>query len=48
MRGEEVMITALLVRNIKNYGNVNFIPICDDSYSYSIFVGNNGVGKAPY
>lgn len=40
------MITAILLRNIKNYGNINFIPICDNSYKYSIYVGNNGVGKS--
>ena len=40
------MITAILLRNIKNYGNINFIPICDNNYKYSIYVGNNGVGKS--
>ncbi len=40
------MITAILLRNIKNYRNINFIPICDSRYMYSIFVGNNGVGKS--
>lgn len=40
------MITANLLRNIKNYGNINFIPICDNNYKYSIYVGNNGVRKS--
>ena len=40
------MLAGLLIRNIKNYGNLNFIPICNCSYMYSVFVGNNGVGKS--
>lgn len=41
------MITGLLVRHYKNYSNMHFIPICDNTTrKYSIFVGNNGVGKS--
>lgn len=40
------MVVAVLLRNVKNYANINFIPICNSKYKYSIFVGNNGVGKS--
>lgn len=41
------MITAILLRHYKNYGNLKFIPICDSTqYMYSVYVGNNGVGKS--
>ena len=40
------MLTAILLRNIKNYSNINFIPICSYESKYSIYVGNNGVGKS--
>ena len=38
------MIAAVLLRHYKNYGNVKFVPICDNpNYRYSVYVGNNGV-----
>lgn len=41
------MIAGVLLRHYKNYGNLHFIPICDSSeYKYSVYVGNNGVGKS--
>lgn len=41
------MIAGVLLRNYKNYGNIKFIPICDSTeYMYSVYVGNNGVGKS--
>ena len=41
------MITGVFLRHYKNYGNLNFIPICDDSDNmFSIYIGNNGVGKS--
>lgn len=41
------MIAAVLLRHYKNYGNVKFVPICDNAnYRYSVYVGNNGVGKS--
>lgn len=41
------MIAGLLVRHYKNYANLHFVPISDRaSHMYSIFVGNNGVGKS--
>lgn len=40
------MITGVLLRHYKNYANMNFVPICDSECSYSVFVGNNGVGKS--
>lgn len=41
------MIAGILLRHYKNYGNLKFIPICDSAeYMYSIYVGNNGVGKS--
>jgi len=41
------MIVGLLFRHYKNYGNIRFIPIIDDTnHKFSIFIGNNGVGKS--
>ena len=41
------MITGVLLRNFKNYNNVNFIPICNnDEYKFTAYIGNNGVGKS--
>lgn len=41
------MIAAVLLRHYKNYGNLKFIPICNNAdYRYSVYVGNNGVGKS--
>lgn len=40
------MITGILLRNYKNYNNINFIPICDDNNKFTAFIGNNGVGKS--
>ena len=41
------MIAGVLLRNFKNYNNINFIPICDDvNYKFSAYIGNNGVGKS--
>lgn len=41
------MIAAVLLRHYKNYANVKFVPICDNpNYRYSVYVGNNGVGKS--
>lgn len=38
------MIAAILIRNYKNYANLNFIPIANDIEN--MFIGNNGVGKS--
>ena len=41
------MITALLMRHYKNYGNVRFVPLVDDTkHMFSVYIGNNGVGKS--
>lgn len=41
------MITGLLLRHYKAYQGLYFILLCNDySNKYSIFVGNNGVGKS--
>lgn len=41
------MILGLFLRHYKIYQGVNFIPICNDySNKYSVFIGNNGVGKS--
>lgn len=41
------MIAAFLIRNYKNYANLNFIPIANDIENmFSMFIGNNGVGKS--
>lgn len=41
------MIVGLLVRHFKCYRNINFIPILKDfTDKYSVFVGENGVGKS--
>lgn len=37
----------MFLRHYKIYQGVNFIPICNDySNKYSLFIGNNGVGKS--
>ena len=41
------MITAIMMRHYKNYSNVRFVPIINDTKNmFSIYVGNNGVGKS--
>ena len=41
------MIAGVLLRNYKNYNNINFIPICNkNDYKFSAYIGNNGVGKS--
>ena len=41
------MIVAIILRNYKSYENLNFIPISNNEESkYTVFVGNNGVGKS--
>lgn len=41
------MITGLLMRHYKNYGNVRFVPIIGDTdHMFSVYIGNNGVGKS--
>ena len=41
------MRAGVLLRHYKNYGNVHFIPVCDQNeYMYSVYVGNNGAGKS--
>ena len=46
-RGDKKRIAAVLIRHYKNYDNVKFVPICDNpNYRYSVYVGNNGVGKS--
>lgn len=41
------MIAAILLRHYKNYGNMKFIPICNNTaHMYSVYVGNNGAGKS--
>ena len=41
------MIAAILIRNYKNYANLNFIPVANDIENmFSMFIGNNGVGKS--
>ncbi len=41
------MIAGVWLRHYKNYENVNFLPICDDvENKYTVYVGNNGVGKS--
>ena len=41
------MIATILLRHYKNYSNMKFVPICDSvNYRYSVYVGNNGVGKS--
>ena len=41
------MVTALLLRHYKNYGNVRFIPLMNDpDHMFTIYIGNNGVGKS--
>lgn len=47
-KGESIdMISAVLFRNYKNYNNMHFVQICNNfNEKYSVFVGNNGVGKS--
>lgn len=41
------MITGLLMRHYKNYGNVRFVPIMNDTnHMFTVYIGNNGVGKS--
>ncbi len=41
------LITGLLLRHYKTYQGLYFIPICNDLVNkYSVFIGNNGVGKS--
>lgn len=41
------MIAGVLLRNYKNYNNINFIPICNNvEYKFTAYIGNNGVGKS--
>ncbi|WP_346917376.1 AAA family ATPase [Clostridium sp.] len=41
------MIAGMFVRHYKIYQGVYFIPICNDyNKKYSVFIGNNGVGKS--
>ncbi len=41
------MIAGLLTRHYKNYGNVRFIPLLNNTdYKFTIYIGNNGVGKS--
>lgn len=41
------MIAGVLLRNYKNYKNINFIPICDHvKYKFTAYIGNNGAGKS--
>ena len=41
------MIAGVLLRNYKNYNNINFIPICNNAeYKFTAYIGNNGVGKS--
>uniref|UniRef100_UPI00403F0B13 AAA family ATPase n=1 Tax=Oceanobacillus sp. FSL W7-1293 TaxID=2921699 RepID=UPI00403F0B13 len=41
------MITGLFLRHYKTYQGLYFIPICNDyNNQYSVFVGNNGIGKS--
>lgn len=41
------MITALLMRHYKNYENVRFVPLIEDTNRmFTVYIGNNGVGKS--
>lgn len=41
------MILGILIRDYKCYNNLQFIPIAsDDKNKYTVFIGNNGVGKS--
>ena len=41
------MIAGIIIRGFKNYKNLKFVPIAnDENFKYSVFVGNNGVGKS--
>lgn len=41
------MIVGVILRHYKNYENMNFLPIIDNvKYKYTVYVGNNGVGKS--
>ena len=40
------MIAGLLLRHYKNYANVRFVPVANDTeHKFSVYIGNNGVGK---
>lgn len=41
------MIIGVVLRNYKNYANLNFVPVSNNAdVKYSVYVGNNGVGKS--
>jgi energy-coupling factor transporter ATP-binding protein EcfA2 len=41
------VILGILIRDYKCYNNLQFIPIApDDNNKYTVFIGNNGVGKS--
>ena len=41
------MIVGLLLRHYKNYANIRFIKLINDTdHMFSIYIGNNGVGKS--
>ena len=41
------MIVGVFLRNYKNYANIRFIPVLQDiNNPFSIYIGNNGVGKS--
>ena len=47
LQGDIDMVCGVLLRNYKNYNNINFIPICNnDEYKFTAYIGNNGVGKS--
>lgn len=41
------MIVSLLMRHYKNYSNMRFIPLLNDTeHMFTVYIGNNGVGKS--
>lgn len=41
------MIAAVMMRHYKNYGNVRFVPLMNNTeHMFSVYIGNNGVGKS--
>lgn len=41
------MIVGVMLRHYKSYYNINFIPFLENTeVPYSVFIGNNGVGKS--
>lgn len=41
------MIAGVFLRHYKTYQGMYFVPLCDDiNNKYSMFIGNNGVGKS--